>query len=284
MNKIKDEHWDLIIKPEEKLFSFKFKELWAYKDLLLLMVKKEVTTVYKQTILGPIWFFIQPILTTVIFTLVFGQIAHLSTDGVPQILFYLSGLIVWNFFADTLIATSKTFTENAAIFGKVYFPRLIMPLSKVISGLLKFVIQLILFLGVGAYYVIKGYDITLNTSLLLFPLLLLLMVGLGLGAGIILSSLTTKYRDLVFLISFGVQLMMYATPVIIPLSSVPVKYQWIMELNPMTFVIETFRYVFLNSGMLDWMQGLYSFSFMILLLFIGILIFNKVERNFIDTV
>jgi lipopolysaccharide transport system permease protein len=281
----KEKDWDLIIKPRTPLLQLELKEVWQYRDLLLLMVKRDITTVYKQTILGPLWFFLQPILTTFIFTLVFSEIAGLSTGKIPAVLFYLSGLIIWNFFSETLLNTSKTFTENAAIFGKVYFPRLIMPLAKVISGFLKFLIQFGLFLLVLSFFIlIKGLPIALNESLLLLPILFVLMAGLGLGAGIVLSSLTTKYRDLVFLITFGVQLMMYATPVIIPLTDVPLRYQWIMKLNPMTSVIETFRYAFLSSGGLDKEGLLYSFVFTIILLFVGIVVFNKVEKSFIDTV
>ncbi|MDB5258739.1 MAG: putative polysaccharide transporter permease protein [Chitinophagaceae bacterium] len=279
------EDWDLIIKPRTPLLQFEIKAVWEYRDLLLLMVKRDITTVYKQTILGPLWFVLQPILTTLIFTLIFGEIAGLPTGKIPAVLFYLSGLIIWNYFSETLLSTSKTFTENAAIFGKVYFPRLIMPLAKVVSGLLKFFIQLALFLIVLAYFILfKGLDVSMNGSFLIIPVLLLLMAGLALGAGIVLSALTTKYRDLIFLINFGVQLMMYATPVIIPLSDVPAHYQWLMRINPMTPVIEAFRYVFLGTGTMDASGLVYSFAFTVILLFIGIIIFNKVEKSFIDTV
>lgn len=285
MNTKKEEQWDLIIKPRTPLFNLALQEIWQYRDLLLLMVKRDLTTVYKQTILGPLWFVLQPILTTLIFTLIFGEIAGLPTGEIPAVLFYLSGLIIWNYFSETLLSTSKTFTENAAIFSKVYFPRLIMPLAKVISGLLKFFIQLALFLIVLAYFIfLKGLDISLNGSFLILPFLLLLMAGLALGAGILLSALTTKYRDLIFLINFGVQLMMYATPVIIPLSDVPPRYQWFMTINPMTPVIETFRYIFLGTGTMDVSGLLYSFAFTTILLFVGIIVFNKVEKSFIDTV
>ena len=285
MNSKKEEHWDLIIKPRTPLFNLDLQQVWHYRDLLLLMVKRDVITVYKQTILGPLWFFIQPILTTFIFTIVFSEIAGLPTGETPAVLFYLSGLIVWNFFSETLLSTSKTFTENAALFGKVYFPRLIMPLAKTISGCLKFFIQLGLFLVALAFFsLFKGFSYSFNEALLFLPLLFILMALLGLGSGIILSSLTTKYRDLVFLITFGIQLLLYATPVIIPLSDVPIKYLWIMKLNPMTPIIETFRYAFLNTGTIDGMGLLYSTLVTIFLLFTGIIVFNKVEKSFIDTV
>jgi len=285
MNTKKEEQWDLIIKPRTPLFNLELQEIWQYRDLLLLMVKRDIITVYKQTILGPIWFFLQPVFTTLIFTIVFSEIAGLSTGSTPAILFYLSGLIVWNFFSETLLSTSKTFTENSAVFGKVYFPRLIMPISKTISGFLKFFIQLGLFLSVLAFFaVVKGMEVHLHSALIFLPLLFLLMALLGLGSGIILSSLTTKYRDLIFLINFGVQLLMYATPVIIPLSEVPLKYLWIIKLNPMTSVIETFRYAFLGAGELDLAGLCYSTVFTACLLLIGIIIFNRVQKTFIDTI
>jgi len=285
MNTKKAEQWDLIIKPRTPLLNLELQELWRYKDLLLLMVKRDVTTVYKQTILGPLWFFLQPVFTTLIFTVVFSEIAGLSTGSTPAVLFYLSGLIVWNFFSETLLGTSKTFVENAAVFGKVYFPRLIMPLAKTVSGFLKFFIQLGLFLMVLAYFrFVEGFSFALNETLFVLPFLFLLMAMLGLGSGIILSSLTTKYRDLIFLINFGVQLLMYATPVIIPLADVPVKYQWLMKINPMTPLIEIFRYTFLGTGTFDAWGLAYCTGFTLVLLFIGIVIFNKVEKSFIDTV
>jgi len=284
MDTAKEKEWDLIIEPQSSWLALNIKEVWRYRDLFLLMVKRDITTVYKQTILGPVWFFLQPILTTFIFTLIFGKIAHLSTDGIPPVLFYLSGLILWNFFSETLVNTSKTFVENAPIFGKVYFPRLVMPLAKTTSGFLKFIIQFLLFVVVLFYYKIQGVALVWNTSLLLIPYLMLLMAGLGLGSGILLSALTTKYRDLIFLINFGVQLMMYATPVIIPFSSVPLKYQWIMGLNPMTSIIETFRHACMGTSIVSYTGLAYSTGFMIVLLFVGVIVFNKVEKSFIDTV
>ncbi|MDF2455967.1 MAG: transporter permease [Cytophagaceae bacterium] len=285
MNTKKEEQWDLIIKPRAPFFSLNLQELWQYRDLLLLMVKRDVTTVYKQTVLGPLWFFLQPVLTTIIFTIVFSEIAKLPTGKPPAVLFYLSGLIVWNFFSETLLNTSKTFTENAAVFGKVYFPRLIIPLAKTISGFLKFFIQLGLFLLVLSFFhLFRGLPYTFNAALFFLPVLFVFMSLLGLGAGIILSSLTTKYRDLVFLIAFGVQLLMYATPVIIPLADVPDQYLWIMKLNPMTSIIETFRYAFIDAGSFDLLGLSYSAGFALFLLFLGMVIFNRVEKTFIDTV
>lgn len=282
--KTSEDTWDLVIEPQSGLLNFNFKDIIRYKDLLLMFVKRDVITVYKQTILGPIWFIVQPILTTAIFMFVFGNIAGISTDGLPQPLFYLSGIVIWNYFAEVFNTTSKTFIENANIFGKVYFPRLILPLSKVLSGLIKFLIQFVFFMVLFAYFYVKGSDIHPNIYVLLTPFLILIMAGLGLGFGIIFTSLTTKYRDLVFLIQFGVQLLMYATPVIYPVSTIPEKYKiWIMA-NPVSSIIETFRFAFLGTGNFSWMHLGYSFTFMVCLLLIGIIIFNRVERTFMDTV
>lgn len=281
---IKEDKWDLVIEPQSRFFILNIREVVRYKDLLFMFVKRDVITVYKQTILGPIWFVVQPILTTAIFMLVFGNIAGISTDGLPQPLFYLSGIVIWNYFAESFNTTSKTFIENANIFGKVYFPRLVMPLAKVVAGLIKFVIQFAFFMILFVYYTIKGSAIQPNIYILITPLLVLIMAGLGLGFGIIFTSLTTKYRDLVFLIQFGVQLLMYATPIIYPVSTIPEKYKlWIMA-NPVSSIVESFRFAFLGTGTFSWLHLGYSFSFMFLILFIGILIFNRVERTFMDTV
>ena len=283
-SKVMDREWDLIIKPQSGLFTLNLQDLYRYKDLLFMFVKRDVITVYKQTILGPIWFIVQPILTTAIFMLVFGNIAGISTDGLPQPLFYLSGIVIWNYFAEVFNTTSKTFIENANIFGKVYFPRLILPLAKVVSGLIKFLIQFVFFMVLFTYFYLKGSVIQPSIYILITPLLVLIMAGLGLGFGIIFTSLTTKYRDLVFLIQFGVQLLMYATPIIYPVSTVPEKYRvWIM-INPVSSIVESFRFAFLGTGDFSWMHLGYSFGFMICLLFAGILIFNRVERTFMDTV
>lgn len=280
-----EEKWDLIIEPQTSLWSIPWRDLWSYRDLLRMFVKRDVITIYKQTILGPIWYVLQPIMTTGIYVLVFGKIAGISTDGLPQVLFYLSGITIWNYFSESFNTTSKTFSENANIFGKVYFPRLIMPLSKVLSALIKFGIQMALFLAVYLYYIFfTNTDIHPNMTLLLFPLYVLLMAFMGLGFGLIFTSLTTKYRDLNFLIQFGVQLLMYATPVIYPMSTIPEKYQWIIELNPLTSILEGFRYGFLGAGSFQWNALLYSTIFTIIILGSGIVIFNRTEKKFIDTI
>lgn len=278
------EEWSLIIKPTSGWLDFNLKEVWKYRGLLLRFVKRDFVAVYQQTILGPVWYFLQPILTTLTFTIVFGNIAKISTDGLPQLLFYMSGIIGWNYFADCLNATSGTFTANAGIFGKVYFPRIIVPLSTVVSNLIKFSIQFVLFLLFLLYFIFEDAPVNPNKAILITPLLLILMAGLGLGFGIIISSLTTKYRDLKFLITFGVQLLMYATPVIYPLSTLPEKYKPFVMANPMTHVIETFRFAFLGKGSFEWAYLGYSGLFMCLTLFIALVIFNKVEKSFMDTV
>ncbi|WP_297337031.1 ABC transporter permease [Algoriphagus sp.] len=276
--------WDFKIQSSESPFRLGLREVWSYRDLLFLFVKRDIITVYKQTILGPLWFFIQPILTTITFMFVFGNLAGISTDGVPQILFYLSGITIWNYFNELLTQTSKTFTENATIFGKVYFPRLILPLSKVISNLMKFGIQFGLFLAVFIVFLIRGSEISPNYHIVFVPLLLVLMGGLGLGFGLISSALTTKYRDLTFLITFGVQLLMYASPVIYPMSSLSPEYQQILWFNPLTSILEGFKYAFLGSGIFSWLWLAYSTGFTVFILSLGALIFNKIEKSFIDTV
>lgn len=277
-------NWDLVIKPKSKWFELDFRSLWSYRDLLRMFVKRDIIILYKQTILGPVWFFVQPLLTTVIYVLVFGKIAKLSTDGLPQILFYLSGIIVWNYFSETFTTASKTFRENEKIFGKIYFPRLIVPLSKGISGFIKFLIQFAFFFSIYLYYLITTDILRPNLYLLLAPVLMLIIAGLGLGFGIIFTSLTSKYRDLSFLLQFGVQLFMYATPIIYPASSIPEKYKTFILLNPLTPLVEFFRYAFLGSGEWSWMGLAYSAGFMFLIFFLGILIFNRVEKTFMDTV
>ena len=275
------------ITPSKSWLTVNLKELYNYKDLLVLFVKRDFVSVYKQTILGPVWFFVQPIFTTIIYTVIFGQLASISTDGLPKILFYMSGITCWNYFADCLNKTANTFTANASIFGKVYFPRLILPLSVVTSNLLKFSVQFLLFLAVLVYYMFTGSSVAPNIYALLFPFLIILMAGIGLGLGIIISSLTTKYRDLKFLVAFGVQLFMYATPIVYPLSLAKEKlgkWVWVMELNPMSPIIETIRYGFLGEGTVSFGGLGYSFGFMSVVLLLGIVIFNKVEQNFMDTV
>ncbi len=278
------ENWDLVIKPQSTLLDIPWKDIWRYRDLLLMFIKRDIVTVYKQTILGPIWYVVQPILMTLMYMFIFGKIAKLSTDGVPQVLFYLAGVTMWNYFSETFNNTAKTFKDNQQIFGKVYFPRLIVPLSKVIGGMVKFVIQFGFFLAIYLIMFFKGADVRPNTFILLMPALLLLMAGLGLGGGIIFTSLTNKYRDLTFLLQFGVQMFMYATPVIIPLSAVSEKYQWILKLNPLTPIFECFKYGFLGAGTFNWNDLAYSLGFTVVLLFAGIVIFNRTERSFIDTV
>jgi lipopolysaccharide transport system permease protein len=277
------EKWDTFITSEWGYFDFNIKELWRYRDLLMMFVKKDIITVYKQTILGPIWFVIQPLLTTIIFVIVFGNIAKIGTDGVPQTLFYLGSITMWNYFSETLNITSKTFTDNASIFGKVYFPRLILPLSKVVSGLLKFLIQFGLFLIVWVYYLFIKKSIEPNIYISLIPVLLVAMAAISLGSGLIITSVTTKYRDMAFLISFGVQLLMYVTPVIYPLSGIHHHRIWLW-LNPLTSLFETFKYAFFGSGTLSLFWLLYSITFTAVLLTVGIIIFNKTEKRFIDTV
>jgi len=280
----KNENWSLVIKPRRSLFDVNLRAVWNYRDLIGLFVRRDFVAKYKQTILGPLWFLIQPLLTTLMFTVVFGKIAGISTDGLPKMLFYMSGITAWNYFAESFRATSNTFVTNAAIFGKVYFPRLALPISTVISGLIQFLIQFVFLLGFMVYFGIVGANFSPNIYVLLIPLLILLMAGLGLGLGIIISSLTTKYRDLTNLVGFGVQLFMYATPVIYPVSSLPEKYQIYILANPITPIIETFRFALLGSGTFNLLHLLYSFGFMIVVLFIGVILFNKIEQSFMDTV
>jgi lipopolysaccharide transport system permease protein len=279
-----DEQWDLEIKPQDTLFNLHLKDVWNYRDLLWLLVRRDFVSFYKQTILGPLWFFVQPLLTTVMFTLVFGKMGGFSTDGLPQPLFYIAGITAWNYFADCITKTSTVFKDNANIFGKVYFPRLIMPLSIVFSNLVRFGVQFILFLLMMGFYAIQGAPFHFTWAISLFPVVVILMAALGLGSGMIISAMTTKYRDLAFLLTFGVQLLMYATTVIYPLSSAPQNYRWLISANPMTPLIEIFRYGFLGKGSFSW--GAFGYSTIITLFFLlfGIIIFNKVEKDFVDTV
>ena len=275
-------NWE--IKSSTSLLDLKLKDVWEYRDLLLLLVKRDFISFYKQTILGPVWFFIQPLLQTIMFTFIFGRLAHISTDGMPQPLFYLAGVTAWNYFSDCLIKTSTVFKDNANIFGKVYFPRLIMPLSIVVSNLVRFSVQLLLFIAVLIYYWATGAAISLSIYILLFPFLIILMAALGLGCGMVISAITTKYRDLAFLVAFGVPLLMYATTVIIPLSKVSGQYRLLIEANPMTAIIETFRVGFMGHGSFSWGLLGYATAFTIVALVFGTIIFNKVEKNFVDTV
>lgn len=287
-NSSQSQNWDLVIKGHTSLFDVKFKDLWHYRDLLFLFVKRDFVSFYKQTVLGPLWFFIQPIFTTIVFTFVFGNLAGISADGLPQYLFYLSGITAWNYFSDCLTKTSTVFRDNANIFGKVYFPRLIMPLSIVVSNLVRFGVQLVLLILAMIYFYFfpepkASFEVT--TAILLFPFLVLLMALLGLGFGLIITAMTTKYRDLTFLVTFGVQLLMYGTTVIYPLSYAREKgYGWLVEKNPMTGIIEGFRYAFLGKGEFTFANIGYSTLFTVVILFLGIIIFNKTEKNFVDTI
>jgi lipopolysaccharide transport system permease protein len=278
------EEWDLIIQPQRSWWDLHFGELWHYRDLIRLLVWRDFVAYYKQTILGPLWYVIQPVLTTVVFTVIFGSIAKLSTDGLPPFLFYMAGNTVWSYFSACLVSTSTTFTVNAGIFGKVYFPRLSMPLSVVISNLISFTIRFSIFLCFVLYFILTGSDIHPNLWMLSLPLLTVIMALMGLGFGIIVSSLTTKYRDLHQLVGFGVQLLMYATPVIYPLSSIDDKWRWLILANPMTPIVEVFRLAFLGVSDINPVFLLYSVGFTIVIFLAGALIFNHVESTFMDTV
>ena len=281
----RQENWDLIISPPGKKIHIDLKEIWNYKDLIWMFMKRDFAAQYKQTILGPLWHIIQPLFTTLIFVVVFSNIAAISTDGLPPVLFYLSGLTIWNYFSSCLQTTSSVFVANAYIFGKVYFPRLVMPISIVISNLVKFFIQFLLLLAIIFWYKVDGVDIHFGLSVIFIPFLLLIMAGTSLGMGIIISSLTTKYRDFTVLVTFGVQLLMYATPVVYPLSMVRNNNlkNW-LTLNPLSSVVESFRYSILGVGNIDTGSLLYSICFMLSALIIGVLIFSKVEKTFMDTV
>ncbi len=276
--------WTEIISPKTHWFDLKIKEVWRYRDLIMLFVRRDFVATYKQTIFGIGWYFIEPFITTVLFTLVFSGIAHISTNEVPPLLFYMCGVIAWNYFAKILRNNSTIFTTNAQVFGKVYFPRLSVPISNTISGLVAFGFQLLLFLGFYLYYLAVGANIQASIYLLFVPVLLLIMAALGLGLGIMISALTVRYRDLAIFINFGVQLLMYLTPVIYPASEVPVRYQTLVMLNPIASVLEGFRYAFLGKGTFDIFWLSYAALSSVLVLFIGIVLFNKVEKNFMDTV
>jgi lipopolysaccharide transport system permease protein len=276
--------WDLTIEPQTSLFELNLKDVWRYRDLLWMFVKRDFVSFYKQTILGPLWFFIQPLFTTIIYTFIFGGLANLSTDGLPQPLFYMAGITAWNYFADCITKTSTVFKDNAHIFGKVYFPRLIMPLSIVASNLVRFGVQMLLLFMMMGYYTAQNASFTITPAILLFPVLVMLMALLGLGLGLIITALTTKYRDLAFLVTFGIQLLMYTTTVIYPLSTAPEKYKTLISLNPMTGIIEAFRYAFLGQGQISINTLGYSTLFTIVVMVLGVLIFNKTEKTFVDTV
>ena len=283
-NEITSDYWDEEIIPEKRLLTLNLREVFNYWDLVILFVRRDFVANYKQTILGPGWFIIQPLLSTITFTVIFGKVANIATNGVPPLLFYLGGLTMWNYFSTNLLGCSNTFTTNQGIFGKVYFPRLVVPISTVISNLVKLSVQFILFLVVWLYYWLYTGEVEPNLHILFLPL----YIGIGaissLGMGIIISSLTTKYRDFNFLLGFGVQLLMYASPIIYPFSVVPEQYRWILLLNPMSSVIESFKYSFTGSGMFLGTGLIYSSIFCVIVLFVGIIIFNRTERSFMDTV
>ncbi len=287
MDKPEEEIWDIEISPRNNLLDLKLKDVWHYRDLLVLLVRRDFVAFYKQTVLGPLWFFLQPLATIVLFNFVFANIAKISTGSIPPPVFYLAGTIIWNYFSDCLTKTSTVFKDNSAMLGKVYFPRLIMPLSIVLSNLIRFAVQFLLFLLLMVIYSIQGYPIHPNFYLLLFPVLIVLIAALGLGLGMMISAVTTKYRDLTFVVSFAVPLLMYTTTVIYPLTTAQAKYpkySWLIKYNPITVVIETFRKGFLGEGSFNW--GLLGFAAgaTIIIVFIGTIIFNRVEKNFVDTV
>lgn len=277
-------NWTTVIKPKTGWLDINLKELFQYKDLITMFVKRDFKTLYKQTILGPLWIIINPLLTTIMFTIVFGNIANISTDGMPQIVFYMLGTTVWTYFSTSLTKTAATFTGNAAIFGKVYFPRLVTPISTVISGLINFAVQFVMFVGFAIYFYIKGAPIHPNICILIAPILLVQLACLSLGFGIIISSLTTKYRDLAVLVTFGVQLWMYATPVVYPASQIGGKLKTLMMLNPVSPIVESFRYAFLGSGSIPWNFLGISVITTLVVLFIGVVLFSRVEKTFMDTV
>jgi lipopolysaccharide transport system permease protein len=276
--------WTTIIRPRTGRFDIDLAGLWRYRDLIMLFVRRDFIAVYKQTILGPLWFLVQPLTSTIVFTIIFGKVARIPTDGLPPILFYMSGIVSWNYFAACLTKTSDTFVSNASIFGKVYFPRLTIPVSIVITNLITFAIQFGLFSLFLGYFYFRGAAVKPNVIILFTPLLLLQMAALGLGFGILVSSMTTKYRDLAYAVGFGIQLWMYATPVVYPLSQIPQKWQWLYALNPMVTVIETFRLAFLGTGMVHYGQCVLSLAVTLAILIVGIILFSRVEKTFMDTV
>ncbi len=284
MESFQEEQWTKVIGPKSGWFDVNLSSLWNYRDLISLFVKRDFVAFYKQTILGPLWFLIQPLFTAIVFTIIFGRIAKISTDGLPQLLFYMCGIVIWNYFADCLNKTSDTFVSNAGIFGKVYFPRLTVPVSIVLTNLITFAIQFMLFMAFWAYFYLAGAEIKASPWVLLIPLLLIQMAALGLGLGILISSLTTKYRDLKFVVGFGVQLWMYATPIVYPMSQIPEKWQWMYAMNPMAAIVETARFAFLGAGSVrPWNLGI-SFAVTVLILLTGIVLFSRIEKTFMDTV
>jgi lipopolysaccharide transport system permease protein len=279
--------WKFTISPKSNLVELNLKEVWNYRDLLVLFIKRDIVTIYKQTILGPLWYLIQPLFTAVIFTIIFNNVAEIDTDGIPPFLYNLAGITIWNYFKDCLLATSDTFKSNQHIFGKVYFPRLILPLSVVLSNLIKFCIQLIVFVAFYIYYTANGVEVSPNKLIVFFPILVITMGFFSLGLGMIISSMVTKYRDLVFLLQFGVQLLMYLSLVAYPLSLIQEKLptlSWIVEFNPMAHVIETSRFMLLNSGEISLNWIIYTVIVTIVTFLLGLVIFNRTEKRFIDTI
>lgn len=280
---ISDSQWTEIIQPKGKWNDLKIREVWQYRDLIQIFIRRDVVSVYKQTIMGPIWFFLGPLMTVFIYSFVFGTVAKIPTDNIPAPLFYLAGTTLWNYFSNCLSGASTTFTSNAQLFGKVYFPRLVAPISLILSNLVKLAVQMLVFLAFWIWYWHEG-SISPNLYVAATPLLLILLAGISLGIGIIISSYTTKYRDLGFLMPFAISVLMYATPVIYPTSSLPGAYRLLAELNPIAHIIEAFRFAFTGGGVFSWWGLLYSTIFMLFTLLGGILIFNRVERTFMDTV
>jgi lipopolysaccharide transport system permease protein len=280
----KNNGWTLEIRPQKRLLDIDFAGLWRYRDLYAMYVKRNIIVTYKQTILGPLWFLIQPVFTTIMYMFVFGGLAGISTDGVPQPLFYMSGIMLWNYFSSCFNVSSNVFISNQGVFGKVFFPRLVVPLAGITSNLIQLAIQMLLFCAIYIYCLAVGTPVSVNLAILLLPILLVLTAFIAMSWGLIISSLTTKYRDLTKLVSFGIQLFMYATPVIYPLSVAPEKYKILLHLNPLTPIFETFRYACLGCSSLDWLGLLYSTVVMLISLFIAIVVFCRVERNFMDTV
>ena len=278
------EKWTYVIEPKGRWFDLKIEEIWSYRDLIFLFFHRDFVSRFKQTILGPLWYLLQPLMSAGIFTVVFGNIAQISTDGTPKFLFYMSGTVAWRYFADCLTETSATFSGNAALFGKVYFPRMSIPISKLFTNLVAFGIQFLFFLCFLIFFILSGGELLPNSAVFLFPVLVLIMAAMGLGVGIIISAATSKYRDLQHLVGFGTQLLMYATPIIYPLSTIPENYRWIFLANPMTSVVEAFRYGFLGAGSFDIYQLCYSGLFAIIVLLVGLVFFNRIERTFMDTV
>lgn len=284
MAELVKQNWKQVIEPHGKVFHLKLRELWQYRDLIKLFVRRDFVAQYKQTILGPAWHILNPLFTTIIFTIVFGRIANISTDGLPQFIFYMAGNVIWVYFAGVLTATSGTFIIGASIFGKVYFPRLATPVSILISKLIAFSIQFAFFICFVIYFMMRGASVHPNIWILLTPILILMMGTIGLGGGVIISALTTRYRDLQVLVNFGVSLLMYATPIVYPMSTVPEKYRIFLMANPISAIVETFRYAFLGAGSFNLHHLLYSFIFSIAIFIIGVVMFNKVERTFMDTI